>query len=289
MKDTNAPIGVFDSGLGGLTVVREIIRQIPAERIVYFGDTARVPYGSKSKDTVIRFTDQILRFLDTKDVKALVVACNTISAFALEAVRPHVHVPIIGVLKPGARTAVAATKNKKIGVMGTEGTVASDLYRQFIEELDPAAEVSQQACPLLVPLVEEGWWHDAVTDAVLKRYLQNFRDAGVDTVIMGCTHYPLLRSAIRGIMGEDVNLVNPAYETAIELRKLLEEQGLLREESSNAETAEGIPAADSDASQKDIGKYRFYVSDAPEKFTGFAASVLKMEIPMAEKVNIEAF
>ncbi len=275
MADCYSPVGVFDSGLGGLTVAREIIRQIPDERIVYFGDTARVPYGSKSKDTIIRYTDQILRFLDTQDVKAIVVACNTVSSYALEEVRDHVNVPIIGVVKPGARVAAATTVNRKIGILGTEGTVASGMYPRFIGELNPEIEVTQKACPLLCPLVEEGWWNNDVTFSVLHRYLEPIQASGADTLILGCTHYPLLRSAIREVMGEKVNLVNPAYETAIELRRLLTEKGLLYPESGENGKAEE--------------KYRFFVSDDPERFCRFATSVLKFDIEKAEKVNIESF
>lgn len=272
-KRSDAPIGVFDSGLGGLTVMREIIRQIPDERIVYFGDTARVPYGSKSRATIIHYTEQILNFLKTKEVKAIVVACNTVSAYALEAVKDRVDVPIIGVVKPGARVAAATTKNNRVGVIGTEATVDSGLYSEFITHLNPKAEVYSKACPLFVPLVEEGWWHDEITTSVTERYMKELKDAGVDTLIMGCTHYPLLRSTLRSVMGENVNLVNPAYETAVELRRTLEWKDLLHEEGA--------------ADCKD--RYRFYVSDASERFGRFAQSVLGFDVPAAEKINIEEF
>ena len=273
MENRNAPVGIFDSGLGGLTVAREVIRQIPNERIVYFGDTARVPYGSKSKDTIRHYSEQIVNFLYTKDVKAIVVACNTASAYALEEIRDEVRVPIIGVVRPGACTAARNTRNKKIGVIGTEGTVHSNLYKQFIRETDPEIEVFQKACPLFVPLVEEGWWHDEITTTVVKRYLKGLTAAGIDTLILGCTHYPLIRSTIRSVVGERVTLINPAYETAVELKRLLESNGILSDE-------EGLGAAD---------KYRFYVSDDPEKFDAFASSVLEFPVSSAEKVNIEAY
>ena len=199
----SAPIGVFDSGVGGLTVAREIIRQIPNERIVYFGDTARVPYGSKSKDTVKRYSRQIVRFLLTKDVKAIVVACNTASAFALEDLISEFDIPIIGVIKPGAKAAVENTKTKRIGVIGTEGTIRSAIYTEVIHEYDREAIVLGKPCPLFVPLVEEGWLHDRVTDEVACRYLNEFKDRDIDTLIMGCTHYPLLRSTIMKTMGEN--------------------------------------------------------------------------------------
>ena len=222
----HAPIGVFDSGVGGLTVAREIMRQIPDERIVYFGDTARVPYGSKSPNTIIRYSRQIIRFLRTKNVKAIVVACNTASAFALETIKPELDIPIIGVVKPGAKVAAQTTQNGKIGVIGTEGTIRSEIYTKTIHRENKDAQVMGRACPLFVPLVEEGWIKDPVTVAVAERYLQPFKESDIDTLILGCTHYPLLRSTVREIMGEGVNLVNPAYETAVELRRLLAEQGI---------------------------------------------------------------
>ncbi len=273
IKKNDAPIGVFDSGLGGLTVMREIIRQIPDERIVYFGDMARVPYGSKTQATIIHYTEQILNFLKTKEVKAIVVACNTASAYALEAVKDQVDVPIIGVVKPGARVAAATTKNNRIGVIGTEGTVDSGLYDEFIRKLNPKAEVFSKACPLFCPLVEEGLWHDEITTLVTERYMTELKEAGVDTLIMGCTHYPLLRSTLREVMGENVNLVNPAYETAVELRRTLEWKDILHEEGGS----------------DDADRYRFYVSDASERFGRFAQAVLGFDIPAAEKINIEEF
>lgn len=269
----SAPIGVFDSGRGGLTVAREILRQLPNEKIVYFGDTARVPYGSKSKETVIRYSRQIVRFLLTKNVKAIVVACNTASAFALEELEKEFDIPIIGVIRPGAKTAVENTKTKRIGVIGTEGTIRSAIYSEVIHEYDKEAIVLGKACPLFVSLVEEGWLHDTVTDEVAYRYLSEFKDRNIDTLIMGCTHYPLIRSTIMKTMGEDVFLVNPAYETAISLKKLLEEKGI-------ASKADLIPKPD---------MYDFYVSDAPRKFIEFANSIMPIEVEKATQINIEEY
>ncbi len=212
---TLAPVGVFDSGVGGLTVAREIMRQLPNEKIVYFGDTARVPYGSKSKNTIIKYSKQIIRFLKTKGVKAIVVACNTASAMALEEIQPETDIPIIGVIKPGAKTAVEKTKNKRIGIIGTEATISSNIYKDIICEKDSSVTVVGKPCPLFVPLVEEGWIKDPVTREVAKRYLDYFRQENIDTLVLGCTHYPLLRNTIGEIMGESVTLVNPAYETQI--------------------------------------------------------------------------
>lgn len=220
--DRNAPIGVFDSGVGGLTVMREIMRQMPDERIVYFGDTARVPYGNKSKETVIRYSQQIIRFLQTKDVKAIVIACNTASACALEAVERSLDIPIIGVISAGSRAAVEATRNGKIGIIGTEATIRSGVYSEEMKRLREDIEVTGKPCPLFVPLVEEGLLHDSVTDEIASRYLACLKGKYIDTLVMGCTHYPLLRSTFKRLMGDDVTLVNPAYETAVELRELLE-------------------------------------------------------------------
>lgn len=273
MKDKSAPIGVFDSGLGGLTVAREIMRQMPNEKIVYFGDTARVPYGNKSKETVTRFSRQIMRFLQTQEVKAIVVACNTASAYALEEMESETELPMIGVVKPGAVVAAEATANGKIGVIGTEGTIRSGIYSRYIKELNPEAEVVGKACPLFVPLVEEGLWQDPVTDEIAKRYLSELIDIGIDTLILGCTHYPLIRSTVGSIMGQEVTLVNPAYETAKELKELLKGQGLL----NDAKTRLGDNC------------YRFFVSDAAEKFKGFANSIIKYGILSAKVINIEEY
>lgn len=268
-----APIGVFDSGRGGLTVAREILRQLPNEKIVYFGDTARVPYGSKSKETVIRYSRQIVRFLLTKNVKAIVIACNTASAFALEELKGEFDIPIIGVIRPGAKAAVENTVTKRIGVIGTEGTIRSAIYTEVIHEYDREAIVLGKACPLFVSLVEEGWLHDTVTDEVAGRYLSEFKNRDIDTLIMGCTHYPLLRSTIMKTMGEDVFLVNPAYETAASLKRLLDKNGIASKEDL-------IPKPE---------MYDFYVSDAPRKFVEFANSIMPIEIETATQINIEEY
>lgn len=267
-----APIGVFDSGVGGLTVAREIMRNLPHERIVYFGDTARVPYGSKSKETVIRYSRQIVRFLQTQEVKAIVVACNTASALALEEIQKDIDIPIIGVVKPGAKVAARTTKNKKIGLIGTRGTVKSDLYRTTIQKEDPEIQVIGQPCPLFVPLVEEGWLKDDVTEEVAKRYLKPLLAQDIDTLILGCTHYPLLRSMLKELAGDKVTLVNPAYETAQELGRLLKEYHL----ESEGQTDEEFP-------------YRFFVSDEEEHFQEFANSILPFDVKMTKQIQIEEY
>ena len=268
-----APIGVFDSGVGGLTVAREIMRQLPNERIVYFGDTARVPYGNKSRDTVTRYSKQIVRFLQSRDVKTIVVACNTASAYALDEIEHTLDIPMIGVVKPGAKTAVEVTQNKKVGVIATEATIGSQMYNQYIKKLDPGVQIYEKACPLFVPLAEEGLWQDPVTDEIANRYLSELIDLGIDTLILGCTHYPLLRSTIGRIMGEGVTLVNPAYETARELGELLREKDLLNDK------------------KPELGEnqYQFYVSDSAQKFKSFANSIIKYGILSAKTIPIEEY
>ena len=269
----DAPIGVFDSGIGGLTVAREIMRQIPNEKIIYFGDTARMPYGSKSKETVTRFSKQIVRFLETFQVKTIVVACNTASAYAMDELEKEIDVPIIGVIKPGARTAAEVTRNGRIGVIATEATIGSQMYNKYIQELNKNVTIYGKACPLFVPLVEEGWLKDPVTVEVANRYLEPLLESGIDTLIMGCTHYPLLRSTLRQIMGEKVNLVNPAYETARELKSLLERDGLNNDGKQNYEGA----------------MHEFYVSDAANKFKNFANSILPYGVDTTQLIHIEDY
>ena len=270
---SRAPIGVFDSGVGGLTVAREIMRQIPNESICYFGDTARVPYGSKSKETVTRFSRQMVRFLRTHQVKTIVVACNTASAYALDELEKEIDIPIIGVVKPGAKVAAEVTRNGKIGVIATQATIGSQIYTQYIKEINSNATIYGKACPLFVPLVEEGLWQDPVTDEIARRYLTELIDSDIDTLIMGCTHYPLIRSTIGRIIGENVTLVNPAYETALELKSMLKEKGLLNEETPKLGS----------------NQYQFYVSDGAEKFKQFANSIIKYGILSAKTVNIEEY
>ncbi len=271
--NSDAPIGVFDSGVGGLTVAREIMRQIPNERIIYFGDTARVPYGSKSKETVTRFSRQIVRFLQSFQVKTIVVACNTASAYALDELEQETHIPIIGVVKPGAKIAAETTRNGRIGVIATDATIGSQIYTKYIKELNKDVTIYGKACPLFVPLVEEGLLQDPVTDEIARRYLAELIDIDIDTLILGCTHYPLIRSTLGRVMGEQVTLVNPAYETARELKELLEQRGILNQEPPKL----------------GANPYQFYVSDGAEKFIRFANSIIKYGILSAKTVNIEEY
>jgi glutamate racemase len=267
-----APIGVFDSGVGGLTVVREMIRQLPDENIVYFGDTARVPYGSKSQNTIIRFSEQIIRFLKKKQVKAIVIACNTASALALDAVRDEFDVPILGVVIPGARAAVEATQNLNVGVVGTDATVQSGMYTKIIHGMNPEITVIEKACPLFVPLVEEGFKEHKVTEEIIDFYLDSLNKTNIDAMILGCTHYPLLRSKIRSYMGDKIKIVNPAYETAMDLKKLLEDRDMVNDGTITPHSG-----------------YEFFVSDAAEKFRHFANTVMPFDISTTNVINIEEY
>ena len=266
----NAPIGVFDSGVGGLTVMKEIMRRLPQEDIVYFGDTARVPYGSKSKNTVLKYSRQIVRFLQTKNVKAIVIACNTASALALDEIRKEVNIPVIGVVEPGAKMAAETTQTGNIGIIGTESTIKSGIYNDYLRNINPEITVVSKACPLFVPLVEEGLWEDRVTEDIVGRYLHEMKEYDIDALILGCTHYPLLRRIIGREIGENVKLVNPAYETAKSLKIMLEENNLL---SNNS----------------DKPNYDYYVSDGVEKFIVFADEVLPCHVVKTNVVDIESY
>lgn len=265
-----APIGVFDSGVGGLTVVREIMRQLPSENVIYFGDTARVPYGSKSKDTVLKFSRQIVRFLMTKNVKAIVFACNTASALALEDMRDEIELPVVGVVRPGAKMAAEMSKTKNVGVIATEGTIKSGIYSDYIRQLDPDVTVVGKACPLFVPLVEEGLIEDRITDDMIDRYLSELKAYNVDSLVLGCTHFPLLANPIKRYMGPDVTLINPAYETAKELKNILSAKKLLN-------------------SKDNTPSYSFYVSDGVDKFKSFANDVLPINLSTVNVVDIESY
>ncbi|MDD5730826.1 MAG: glutamate racemase [Candidatus Omnitrophica bacterium] len=260
------PIGVFDSGVGGLTVVKELIHQLPYEDIIYFGDTARVPYGIKSKETVIRFSIEDALFLLKEEVKFICVACNTVSSVALPVIKNHFKVPIVGVIVPGVREAVYATKNKRVGVIGTKGTIKSGAYENEIKHLDPSVKVTTAACPLFVPFVEEGWLSGKVVSEVVQAYLKPLKDAKVDTVILGCTHYPLLKPVIQKEMGSQVTLIDSAKQVAIEVKKILSSEGLLYNGRKKA-------------------THKFFVSDNPEWFSGLAQRFLGRPIKNVKKVN----
>lgn len=262
-----APIGVFDSGMGGLTVVRELIRQLPNESIIYFGDTARVPYGPKSPDTVLRYSREITTFLKKEGIKALVIACNTATAHALPALREEFDLPIIGVIEPGARAAAGATKTKKVGVIGTAGTIKSRAYEKEIRKLVPDASVIAQACALFVPLVEEGWLDTEPTRAIARNYLATIATAEVDTLVLGCTHYPLLKTVIGNVVGREVRLIDSAFETA-------------------RETGEVLRAERIDHTTPNEARYRFIASDAPDTFLSLGQRFLGSAIDRVETVTL---
>ena len=264
MSKRDQPIGVFDSGLGGLTVVKELIRQLPHEDIVYFGDTARVPYGSKSKESIIRFSIENTSTLLKYKVKMVVVACNSSTSYALPALMDSFRLPIVGVIKPGARKAVAATRNNRVGVIATSATIHSREYTKTIQGLSPAVKVFDQACPLFVPLVEEGWLNKEVTLKVAHEYLNKLKKADVDTLILGCTHYPLLKSVLRKVMGAKIRLIDSAQEVASEVKRLL-----------------FINQKDRLGKQK--GQLRLLVSDEPQRFTQIAKNFLGFEIKNIER------
>lgn len=226
-----APIGIFDSGIGGLTVARAIYELLPAEDTVYLGDTARVPYGPKSPATVQRYSHEILDWLLAQGVKAVVVACNTATAHALESLRAVSPVPVLGVVEPGARAAVAATHGGAIGVIGTAGTVASGAYRRALLALDDQLRVVEQPCPLFVPLVEEGWFSHPAARLVAEEYLATLQAARIDALVLGCTHYPLLKPLLAELLGPDVSLIDSAQETARELAAILAERGMATDAS----------------------------------------------------------
>ena len=220
------PIGMFDSGIGGLTVLKAIMEHMPDENIVYFGDTARLPYGTKSRETVTRFSEEITRFLMRRNIKLLVIACNTASAYALTRIRSMVDIPVVGVIEPGARAAAGTTRNKKVGVIGTRATIASGAYLEAIQRMDPAIKVFSTACPLFVPLVEEGWTGEDVTRQVARRYLEHLVGCRVDSLILGCTHYPLIKKVIGDVMGRGTSLIDSAEETAATVENVLKESGM---------------------------------------------------------------
>lgn len=264
------PIGVFDSGIGGLTAVRELFRQLPHEEVVYFGDTARLPYGNKSKETVTRFSVEIASFLVRQNVKCIVVACNTASSHALEALRMRWELPVIGVIEPAARAAVALSPHGMIGVVGTLATVGSGAYLEEIHKLAPAASVLSRACPLFVPLVEEGWLDHRVTHLVAEEYLAELRAANLESLILGCTHYPLLAPLLHGLMGPGVHLVDSGAEAARATAQLLAERGQL--------AAAGGPRGP---------QHHFFLSDEPRRrsFGRVAQSFLGRPLPHVTVVD----
>lgn len=261
----DSPIGVFDSGIGGLTVLHKIMETLPKENTVYLGDTARSPYGTKSVETVLRYSFENTDFLIEKGVKLVVVACNTSTAIALEALKENVSVSVIGVIEPGVRGAVKKTRNGKIGVIGTEATIQSGAYSRALKEKDSKVEVYSRACPLFVPLVEEGWLDNAVVKTTVESYLGSLKRSGIDTLILGCTHYPLLKKAIQKFMGRGVRLVDSAEETAKEVATLLKQKSLARERGR------GTPS--------------FFVTDTPDRFIKVGRRFLGEKVESAVRIE----
>ena len=264
------PIGIFDSGIGGLTVLREILNTVPDESTIYFGDNSRAPYGTKSKSTVIRYSLQNMKFLESRDVKMIVVACNTASAYAYDELKAKARVPVVEVVTPGADEACRATKNGKIGIIATKGTISTGVYKAAVEkragELGMTGiEIFQQACPLFVSLAEEGWWDTEITRLTAEEYLKPLKEAGIDTLVMACTHYPLLSKVIGEVMGSDVVLVNTGVATAKVVRDLLEKEGIA------ATGEDSLPLRE------------FYTSDEPALFEQIAAPFLGEGLPSGTK------
>ncbi|RKZ28767.1 glutamate racemase [bacterium] len=264
---SDAPLGIFDSGVGGLTVVKEILKQLPNESFIYLGDTGRYPYGPRSADIIRRFALQNARFLMGFGIKVLIVACNTASSVALEELRKWISVPIMGVIEPCAREAVKSTKNGRIGVIGTVGTIASNSYQNAIITLNPNIEVFTKVCPLFVPLAEEGLVDGEITELIAHHYLDGFLEKGIDTLVLGCTHYPLLKKAIAKVMGENIKIIDSAKAIVEELKKYLVDEEIL--------------------STGDNKYSRFFVTDAPQRFKIIGTKFLAREIEKIELIQIE--
>ena len=265
MSNKDSAIGVFDSGIGGLTVLHQIIETLPKENTVYLGDTARAPYGTKSVETVLRYSFENSQFLVDKGVKIVVVACNTSTAIALGRLKENFAIPVVGVIEPGVRRALKSTKNKKVGVIGTEATIQSGAYTRALKEADAKIEVYSRACPLFVPLVEEGWTDNAVVEMTVKAYLGSLKQSGIDTLILGCTHYPLLKKAIRKFMGNAVRLVDSAEETAKEVESALKKGALGRKTGK--------------------GTHSFFVTDAPDRFIKVGRRFLGEKVESAVRIE----
>ncbi len=261
------PIGVFDSGVGGLTVCRKIAETLPAESIVYLGDTARVPYGSKSAATVIRYAGACAELLSARNIKLLVVACNTASAFALDTLRAQLSIPVVGVVMPGARAACKRSVSGRIGVIGTRGVISSGVYDATIRQIRPEARVVSAACPLFVPFAEEGWTEGDVITSVARTYLSGLLEKDIDTLVLGCTHYPMLRNVIAGVAGAAVHLVDSAEETACAVVNILEERGLLLTDAVR-------------------GTHTFLVSDSPDSFSATGAQFFGHALNQVEWLDV---
>ncbi len=269
-KPQNKAIGIFDSGIGGLTVAAEIFRRLPNENVIYFGDTGRYPYGPRSQAIIKRFSRQDVNFLLEQNVKFVVVACNTASAMALDYIKKICNIPIIGVIQPGAIAAAKNTKSKRIGVIGTQGTIESSSYQRALKSLNSTFKIYAKACPLFVALAEEGYVNKPAARMIATDYLREMKRRKIDTLVLGCTHYPLLKRTIRQVMGTAVELIDSAEETTRALKAALLKLGLLNE-------------------GRRTGKKRFYVSDSPEKFKKIGERFLRQRIGKVELVDINAY
>ena len=267
--ESSRPIGVFDSGIGGLTVVKELSRLLPNEKIIYFGDTARVPYGNKSKETIIHYSLQIAYFLLKKKIKMLVVACNSASSVSLPTLKRHFHIPVIGVIEPGAKSAITSSTKNNIGVIGTLGTVSSLSYKKALNKINRKVKVHQQACPLFVPLAEDGWNNTKIAQEISDEYLKGLSKKGIDSLILGCTHYPLLKNVIQTSVGKKVKLIDSGVETAKEVKRILEKRNLLNYHK-----------------QTERNHSVFYVSDFPHKFKEVSQRFLSKELTHVHKVKL---
>ncbi|OIO38113.1 MAG: glutamate racemase [Candidatus Omnitrophica bacterium CG1_02_46_14] len=261
------PVGIFDSGIGGLTVLKEIRREVPNENIVYYGDTAHLPYGTKSKETITKFSIDNVNFLKAFNTKIVIVACNTASALSLDALKKEFSFPVIGVIEPGAKQALSETKNGRVGVVGTKSTIGSGSYEACLKKMDPSVRVYSAACPLFVPFVEEGWLDGEIVSKVARLYLTQLKSFGIDTLILGCTHYPLLSQVIQKTIGSRVKLVNSAEETAREVKTLLEKLNLGSRKKTNDQ------------------KTQFFVSDEPEQFRVLGERFLGQPIHSVAKIG----
>lgn len=268
----NRPIGVFDSGLGGLTVLKEIINLLPGESVVYFGDSGRAPYGTKSKETVVKYTFQNIRFLLNQDIKMVVIACNTMSAYGFRQVVKSFDIPIVEVIQPGAVTGARETINRKLGIIGTPATISSGAYETAVYGIDNTIETFSKACPLFVPLAEEGreWWENDIAVRIAEEYLTPLKQSGVDTLVLGCTHYPLLQKTISRVMGENVKLVSSALEMAKVVKQTIGDNNMQRDEQLKP-------------------VYRYYTSDSVDKFEPLCSAILGTKITSAERVDIEKY
>ncbi|MEO6694938.1 MAG: glutamate racemase [Ignavibacteria bacterium] len=266
-KFPKSPIGVFDSGIGGLTVAKSLFEILPNENIIYLGDTARLPYGTKSKESIIKYSIEITKFLLNKNVKMVVVACNTASSIALPYLKKISNVPVIGVIKPGSKAAVSKTKNFRIGVIGTLGTIQSYAYKIEIQKIERNIEVYSKACSLFVQLAEDGWTENKIADLIAKEYLTEFKKLNIDTLILGCTHYPILKSTISKVIGKKIKLIDSGEEAAKEVKRILEQHHLLNNQKKN-------------------GIHKFYVTDFQKKFKEISERFLGQPIHDVKKVKL---